>query len=686
MKKRALFIGLIIGTMCLASACSNTGKQTQESQTAMATENSESNVETETAANNDETIVDSETTIDSEQQESKRVIMNDTLAEQAKVDEQLMAEVSSGYTIDEPFIVVNPYGNSPLTAVAIFNTDESTGVKLLVKGEKTEDNIEASFGKETTHIIPIYGLYSGKENEVTFTLDDGTTKTVQVTTEALETTIGNQAEIKTIDNNEYDFSKLTFASGGAANEIAAYDSAGAIRWYCKTSGLPFKQLSNGHFLAQTDTLIHPLYYMSGIIEFDLTGKIYNEYSIPGGSHHAAFEMPNGNLLIGSCTTDFSNVEDRIVEIDRTTGEVVWELNLEELLDVTDGSSLNQTEKDWFHNNAVWYDEKTDTILISGRHVDAVIGVNKENKTLSWVMGNPEGWTTVDEKYFFKPIGDNFEWQYAQHNITMLPNGDVMVFDNGDSRTKKTQPDNAVAGDQVYSRAVVYHLDYDNMTIEQVWEYGKERGPEWYSSFISGADYIGDNNYWITSGGNMFDAKKNTYDVSPYDQLSPDVKKQAYIDQVKDNKLVFEMVVPSLVYRSIRADMYAEESSYLDLTVKGQWLGDLGVTETVDQKVDCGNAAAGEESWVLDQKPFGLMFSGTLPSNSEDVKPGYIILEDEEGNQNVYTLGIIPMQQKDDSKILNMSATISSKDLAGKMYHIYIEADGTVYDTGYEIKF
>ena len=39
-----------------------------------------------------------------------------------------------------------------------------------------------------------------------------------------------------------------------------------------------------------------------------------------------------------------------------------------------------------------------------------------------------------------------------------------------------------------------------MTIEQVWTYGKERGAQWYSSFISGAQYLGENNYWITSGG------------------------------------------------------------------------------------------------------------------------------------------------------------------------------------------
>ncbi|WP_394917108.1 aryl-sulfate sulfotransferase [uncultured Robinsoniella sp.] len=695
MKRKLVMLGILTGALCLTTACSDKSTPTQETAAGVETQESKTTEAAQTEAAETEIAAATEKTSEkaseaqSETKESadvQTVALVDNLAEQAKVNEQLMAEVQNGYTMEEPFVVVNPYGNSPLTAVAIFNTEEATGVKLLVKGDQEQDNIEGTFGKETTHIIPIYGLYAGRDNEVTLTLDDGTEKTLTVTTEALETSIGNKAEVTTLDDTAYDFSKLTFASGGGANEIAAYDSKGDIRWYMKISGLPFKQLSNGHFMALTDTLIHPLYYMSGLTEFDLSGKIYNEYSIPGGSHHAMFEMSNGNLLVGSCSTDFSKVEDRIVELDRTTGEVVWELQLEDILNPEDGGSLNRTEEDWFHNNALWYDEATDTILLSGRHVDAVIGVNKTDKTLSWVMGNPDGWTTVDSKYFFTPVGENFEWQYAQHNVTMLPNGDVMVFDNGDSRTKATNPDAAVTGDQVYSRAVVYRLNTADMTIEQVWEYGKERGAEWYSSFISGADYIGENDYWITSGGNMFDTENNTYDVSPMNQLSGNVTKQAHINEVKDDKLVFEMIIPGLVYRSIRASMYQESNPYLDLTAKGQWLGDLGVTQTAEQEVNCENAVAGDASWSIVQKPFGMMFSGIVTSKNEEVQPGFVVLKDEEGNQKVYTLGQMPVKQDDGSTLLNMSATVSGKGLEGKTYHVYIQTDGNVYDTGYQVKF
>lgn len=684
MRKRILLLGALICISCFGAGCS---KNTDGTDTSTEMVNQEQETRQETAAETEE-----QSNLQSEQNiEQSMIEKTDYLAAQASVDKQLQEEVKKGYTIDEPLVVVNPYGNSPLTAIAVFSTEQPMSVNVVTHGKRTEDNVEGNFEDETEHVIPIYGLYAGGDTEVTFTLGDGTKKTVSVTTDSIENPVAD-AEVTTIDNEAYDFSKLTFASSGTENVITAYDSQGAVRWYFKTSGMPFKQLSNGHFITQTSTLLHPLYYMSGIMEFDLCGKVYQDYSIPGGSHHAIYEMSNGNLLVGSSTTDYSKVEDRIVELDRNTGEVVYDLQLEELMDTEDGGSINWSEVDWFHNNAIWYDEKSDTILLSGRHVDAVVGIDKTNKTLKWVLGDPEGWKTIDAKYFFTPMGDNFEWQYAQHNITMLPNGDLMLFDNGHSRTKATKPDNGVKGDEVYSRAVVYRIDVENMTVEQVWQYGKERGAEWYSSFISGVNYNGENDYWITSGGVLYDSVSKTYDISPAKQFSEGIEKMAYINQVKDDKLVFEMKIPTLIYRSIHAPMYQESNKSIDLNVAGKWLGDIGETKTVDLndidgKIVHDKAVEGDVTWKYSQTPFALMFSGSVKSdNIEVVKDGYLILEDKEGEQKVYMLTQKPVPGENGGGTLSLMGTISSVGLEKQSYHIYIQADGTVYDTGKEVEF
>ena len=57
---------------------------------------------------------------------------------------------------------------------------------------------------------------------------------------------------------------------------------------------------------------------------------------------------------------------------------------------------------------------------------------------------------------------------------------MLVFDNGDNRHYQGQP--------VFSRAVEYLIDDDAMTVQQLWEYGRERGSTTYSAIVSDVDY------------------------------------------------------------------------------------------------------------------------------------------------------------------------------------------------------
>ena len=57
----------------------------------------------------------------------------------------------------------------------------------------------------------------------------------------------------------------------------------------------------------------------------------------------------------------------------------------------------------------------------------------------------------------------------------------MVFDNGTNRNF-----GAAAG---YSRAVEYKIDESAGTVQQVWSYGEELGPEAFSNIISDVDLL-----------------------------------------------------------------------------------------------------------------------------------------------------------------------------------------------------
>lgn len=72
----------------------------------------------------------------------------------------------------------------------------------------------------------------------------------------------------------------------------------------------------------------------------------------------------------------------------------------------------------------------------------------------------------------------------------------------------------------YSRAVVYKIDQKARTVEQVWQYGKERGFAWYSPVTSCTKYFGDKDsvvvYSATAGlGNLRDNKKNRASATPF---------------------------------------------------------------------------------------------------------------------------------------------------------------------------
>jgi arylsulfate sulfotransferase len=55
----------------------------------------------------------------------------------------------------------------------------------------------------------------------------------------------------------------------------------------------------------------------------------------------------------------------------------------------------------------------------------------------------------------------------------------------------------------YSRAVVYKIDQKKMTVEQIWEYGKNRGHELYAPITSSVEYQKDKDsvvvYWASIG-------------------------------------------------------------------------------------------------------------------------------------------------------------------------------------------
>ncbi len=624
-------------------------------------------------------------------EDGKMLERTDVFARQSAIDEALQAELAAGFTFEEPEVILDPYQASPLSAVVVFHTDEAVGGTVTVKGKAEKDNISGAIEPATDHLVPVYGLYNGDTTEVELALDDGRATTLEITTEAQKLDFG-AFEARMLDESAYDYGKLTFIYpfGGT---IYAVDSEGDIRWcYSGGGSMGVHPLKNGHLMVPMQFSVKPSYYKEGLQEIDLSGRVYAQYVIPGGQHHDFQELPNGNLLVASDAPDLSSVEDWVLEIDRTTGEVVWQLDMKTLLSTTDGQSASMNtdgseEYDWCHNNSVWYDEQHDLVLLSCRHLDSIVAINKADRTLAWILGDPSGWNEVDPGLFFTPVGEDFGWQYAQHQVTLLDNGDIMLFDNGTAKVKRVDDAHRVTGDGVYSRAVVYRANTDDMTVEQVFEYGKERGPEWYSDWVSGVESQDGTQdlLWITAGSHLYSPEENRHDFYPSDMMKPGLIKSTHMDLVKDGALAYELTVSgetylSLAFRSSRLPMY-REGGYPDPTVAPLRVGRLGETPCDEITAPLTDAQTIDEGWTFALDDVKLSVKGTFRTDKaeEEVGECCLVLQSETEARH-YNLTRFATQGESGLSVA-LEGWVSAALPQGR-YQALVVLDGVAYDSGY----
>ncbi|MDD3251403.1 MAG: aryl-sulfate sulfotransferase [Lachnospiraceae bacterium] len=498
---------------------------------------------------------------------------------QTEAENAFLAEYAAGtYTIEHPYVKLNPYLIAPLTALVMFETAAPAFAKVTVKGKAAAGDMmyrPVSCAKKM--VLPVYGLYEDYDNTVVIELSTGERKEIKIRTEKAPDKLKKPTKIETTP--EYLEDNVILVSPTSPAFTAAYDYAGDARWY-NTLNLAFdvKRLRNGRLIMGTDRLVAPPYHTTGLYEMGMIGKIYKEYRIPGGYHHDEWEMENGDLLILTQELPRGTVEDMCVMVDRHTGEILKSWDHQDVLPVyPTGGSGSQDAHDWFHNNAVWYDKRTNSLTFSGRHQDAIINRDFETGKLNWIIGDPEGWPEDMQKYFFKPVGEPFDWQYEQHACMILPNGNVMCFDNGHYRSKVKE--NYIPAKDNFSRGVIYHIDTDNMTIEQVWQYGKERGAEFFSCYICNCEYYEPGHYMVHSGGiGKLDGEwLNFPGAALSDELeSGRAELNSITVELKDDKVMYEMHLPANYYRAEKLHLY-DAGDVLTFGA-GERLGTLGHTE------------------------------------------------------------------------------------------------------------
>ncbi len=146
-------------------------------------------------------------------------VISHLLDAQFAAEEAMLAQCAKGtYTIEKPYVKLNPYGIAPLTALVYFQTASPCSVEICVRGKEAAGDIRWSFVSSTEHYLPILGLYADSENCVEICLSTGERTNLSIKTDPAPEGVHSPTKIET--TAEYLAGKLIFLSPTSPGNVA----------------------------------------------------------------------------------------------------------------------------------------------------------------------------------------------------------------------------------------------------------------------------------------------------------------------------------------------------------------------------------------------------------------------------------------------------------------------------------
>lgn len=357
-------------------------------------------------------------------------------------DQELTKQLKENrYAFENPCVILNPYGRTPLCAYVMFWTKEPYAVRFTVKGKNEEADICEKINRfENWHRVPVYGLYPDKENEVMLELLDKKEnaiahKKLVIKTERLPESMDDLVRIK--KKTVKSAMKLILAVGKSMPYPAAFDEQGDIRYMMRfrPRGYGFFPVANDRFMVMERQTLLPtplIPHSTQMYEMDYLGRVYRTYYVPNGIHHDVCEMtPGGNLLIAS-NSQCGHVEDCIAEVNRETGKIEKVLDMREIF-----GTAYRDRTNWVHINSLDYDSSKKQVYFSARNIHTIGCIDWEKNKLKWILGEKNMWK---ERPFSKKLlstPEGMPWHFQQHSAKLIRENldgredtiHIMIFDN-----------------------------------------------------------------------------------------------------------------------------------------------------------------------------------------------------------------------------------------------------------------
>ena len=408
---------------------------------------------------------------DEQKKVHKQIAATYNVEKQAAIKDQLDAEYAAGsYDETTPFVKADPFGTDTLSCYVRFATADPVTVSYEVAGrKKTSDSPKvAAFSRTprggdtlaTEHEFKVIGLIPGHKNTVTLTCtaQDGSsrTSTFTVKTSALKGEEEERLAVTAGESNTPLADGLFTILGNDSSKLDfmyLYDNAGQIRGEVPIIGYRSHRLlfpGGGSIIMSVST--------TKMAQINAIGQVVNVWSTGDYElHHDYAFDDDGNLLVlashAGSEADLDvdraadkdkgervNVEDLIIKIDVTTGDVSLVADLGDIFpDLKANAKVAQDgDLDWIHINTIqWLGGGT--VLLSSRETSTVIKLTDiyGMPTVDWLMGSPDFWAGSGfEDKLLQAQGD-FSLNAGQHSVTYLPSFDtattgryqVLLYDN-----------------------------------------------------------------------------------------------------------------------------------------------------------------------------------------------------------------------------------------------------------------
>ena len=476
----------------------------------------------------------------------KQIVATYNVEKQAAIKEQLDADYAAGsYDETTPFVKADPFGTDTLSCYVRFATADPVTVSYEVAGRKKTGDAPkvAAFSRTprggdtpaTEHEFKIIGLIPNHKNTVTLTCtaQDGSsrTSTFTVKTSALKGEEEERLAVTAGESNTPLADGLFTILGNDSSKLDfmyLYDNAGQIR-----GEVPIIGYHSHRLLSPGDGSIIMSVSTTKMAQISAIGQVVNVWSTGDYElHHDYAFDDDGNLLVlashAGSEADLDvdraadkdkgervNVEDLIIKIDVTTGDVSLVADLGDIFpDLKANAKVAQDgDLDWIHINTIqWLGGGT--VLLSSRETSTVIKLTDiyGMPTVDWLMGSPDFWAGSGfEDKLLQAQGD-FSLNAGQHSVTYLPSSDtattgryqVLLYDNNFGAAESYpkfdwgQLGAAVVTDYskgTHSFGRIFTVDETARTYEL-----EEQIAVPFSGYVSSAQRVGSSNSMLVASG------------------------------------------------------------------------------------------------------------------------------------------------------------------------------------------